>query len=435
MIRSAVLAALMLLAGCGGGGSSSTPYVGNPGVGAPQADLTPTMQLFTTVPGQPLNMPPKTDYWAYPTTIDMETLDVVNSAGRYRNPSNFGTYALPSSRGDYTERRTRFDAECNQFEPLSEVQKLGIRRMQETATPLGQGVTWLYDFPALGTDYIINAPYPSAYSQAINIHGLLFGHCKTGDPALLDLARKAGLGMLVPIQQGGMTNTFDGFTWYEELVGPKGYNPYIFNGHVYAVLSLFMLGEATGDQVFTQAAQRGVDSLNQLLPLFDSGEWSKYDLRPPSPTIYVELHAENADAVTMISGTVNGEAYTLCHEGCTQTLNSARANNSFRFNMNLPSLREFHGSNTAIALSSTTSEPTQTEWRSLSMRPVGGEVMLSQPDATLTLNEIGWGQTQEAYQVWHSLLMEELYGWTGDPLHSQTAQRWRAYLAQMQASL
>ena len=432
-----LIVALGLLAACGGGGEapSSSGGIGSGGGSVPKEDdLTPVMQLFTTVPGQPLNQPPKTDYWLYARSVDWTTLDVINEKGRYFNPSNFGAYSLPSGKGDFTERRSHFDADCNQQGPLTDLQKLALRRMQETAKPIGQGSVWLYDFDALGADYIIKAPYPSSYAQAININGLLFGYCKTRDAAYLELARKAGLAMLLPIQKGGGTNTFDGFTWYEELVGPSGFNPYIFNGHAYSVLALYMLGEATGDAAFTQAAQKGVESLNQLLPLFETGDWTKYDLRPPSPNIYVELHASNPGGVRKINVSANGESYTLCAIGCTQRIDTASAGNAFRFNANLPSLRAYHGGNASIALSVEISGSVDTEWRSLSMRPVGGESMFPQPDRTITLNEMGWGQTPAAYQLWHAFLMEELYSWTDNPLHAETAARWRTQLADFQAA-
>lgn len=414
------LASLFALGACERRG---TPNAAGPAQGGPK------MEYWETAVGEQYTGPPQTKYWASPTTLDDQTLEQVNADGdRFFNPGTLGMLALPEGYTDYEERRTTFDENCNQDEPLSNRQQTAIKRIIDTATRLTDDtVVWLYDFPMKGNDYIIQPPYPSSFSQAVNIHALLFAYCKSGDPSYLDLAAKGGRGMLTSISEGGVLNDADGFHWFEELVAPVGFNPYIFNGHAYSILSLFMLGRETGDEAFTQGALSGVRGLNELLHEVDTGYRTKYDLRPPAPVIYIEAHFQPDVEVELIRvWEPGGSEYTLCASTCDAELATARANNSYRFNANLPSLREYHGNNVEVRMAAEADG--DVEFFTLSRRPVGSAEVFHVPDRVLSVDEMGWGQTQEAYQVWHALLMEEIHKWTGEDLHQETARRWRQYI-------
>lgn len=63
--------------------------------------------------------------------------------------------------------------------------------------------------------------FNSAFAQAVNIAALLFAECKIKDPAYFSLAKKATLGLITPIAQGGLLNEEDGMIFFEELPAPE----------------------------------------------------------------------------------------------------------------------------------------------------------------------------------------------------------------------
>ncbi len=215
----------------------------------------------------------------------------------------------------------------------------------------------------------------------------------------------------------------DGLVWFEELVAPAGYMPYILNGHIYSILALYMLADATEDSDFILAARQGVQSLNELLPLFDTGYWTKYDLRP-SVFPYIEAHFSEGTHVNRIDVSNGTDNYSLCADGCTATLSSALSNNAYIFYAFMPSLREYHAGQIRIKLSVEADGPVS--FYTITRKPTLERVPIA--DNEINIQDTGYGQTAYSYQKWHILLMEELAKWTNLPVHEDTASRWRAYM-------
>lgn len=79
--------------------------------------------------------------------------------------------------------------------------------------------------------------------------------------------------------EGGVRSELFGHAWYEEYPTQPG--TFVLNGFMYSLIGLYELslmpkqfsGEA--DKLF----QEGIEALRTLLPLFDTGSGSTYDLR------------------------------------------------------------------------------------------------------------------------------------------------------------
>ena len=95
--------------------------------------------------------------------------------------------------------------------------------------------------------------------------------------------------LLTPVADGGCTD-YDGAgrPFFEECPGRP--LPYIFNGAVFAVLGLATSAQPRALEAARSAAER----LAEMLPSWDLGYWSRYDLldRTPSSPDYHNLHVE-----------------------------------------------------------------------------------------------------------------------------------------------
>ncbi|CAF99885.1 unnamed protein product, partial [Tetraodon nigroviridis] len=103
----------------------------------------------------------------------------------------------------------------------------------------------------------------------------------TKDQAYLNAALKAVGPYKVPSAQHGVKAVFmNKYDWYEEY--PTTPSSFVLNGFIYSLLGLFDLTETAGEKLGREARQlfsHGMESLKAMLPLFDTGSGSIYDLR------------------------------------------------------------------------------------------------------------------------------------------------------------
>lgn len=131
---------------------------------------------------------------------------------------------------------------------------------------------------------------PGWYSAMASGHALSVlsrAFAASRDKKYLKSALKALKPFSVPSKNGGFSAKFmDRYTWYEEY--PTNPPTFVLNGFMYSLLGLFDLKntlemydfDGTDDFVkVSELWQNGMDSLKALLPLFDTGSGSVYDLR------------------------------------------------------------------------------------------------------------------------------------------------------------
>lgn len=121
----------------------------------------------------------------------------------------------------------------------------------------------------------------SAMAQGQAMSTLVRAYLLTKEPAFLSAALRATAPFKLPAERRGVRAVFmERHEWYEEY--PTTPSSFVLNGFMYALIGLYDLKETAGEQLGREARllyERGMASLKAMLPLFDTGSGSVYDLR------------------------------------------------------------------------------------------------------------------------------------------------------------
>ncbi|XP_038215750.1 D-glucuronyl C5-epimerase B [Zerene cesonia] len=149
----------------------------------------------------------------------------------------------------------------------------------------------------------------SAMSQGHGISVLARAYHRSGEAAYLRAARRALALLDVPGAAGGVKAMWmDRYVWYEEY--PTKPPLFVLNGFIYTLLGLYDLHVIEGDNSASLAKKMfddGMLSLKTLLPIFDTGSGSFYDLRHftlgVSPNIARwDYHATHVNQLYLLAG-------------------------------------------------------------------------------------------------------------------------------------
>lgn len=139
---------------------------------------------------------------------------------------------------------------------------------------------WEYTFDSTYNDVTVKAPWYSAFGQATGIEALLASYKIDGNKQDLKVAEKAARVLFVPIEKGGLLYQQHKDIWFEEIAVPVNNPPHILNGHMRTLIAIKKLADASGNKDYQDWYNRGLDTLEKWLPLYDTGYWLKYDLNP-----------------------------------------------------------------------------------------------------------------------------------------------------------
>ncbi|NWX64786.1 GLCE epimerase, partial [Promerops cafer] len=121
----------------------------------------------------------------------------------------------------------------------------------------------------------------SAMAQGQAMSTLVRAYQLTKEPAFLSAALRATAPFKLPAEQRGVKAVFmNRHDWYEEY--PTSPSSFVLNGFMYSLIGLYDLKETAGEKLGKEARllyERGMESLKAMLPLFDTGSGSIYDLR------------------------------------------------------------------------------------------------------------------------------------------------------------
>ncbi|XP_059061251.1 D-glucuronyl C5-epimerase B [Achroia grisella] len=149
----------------------------------------------------------------------------------------------------------------------------------------------------------------SAMSQGHAISVLSRAYYRSGDASYLQAAKRAMYLLDVPSHAGGVKAMWmDKYVWYEEY--PTTPPLFVLNGFIYTLLGLYDLHILEGENSISLAKKMfddGMTSLKTLLPLFDTGSGSFYDLRHftlgISPNIARwDYHATHVNQLYLLAG-------------------------------------------------------------------------------------------------------------------------------------
>lgn len=148
--------------------------------------------------------------------------------------------------------------------------------------------TWRYDFPWLyaGLGETLQPGWISALAQGQGISLLMRVYADSHDEKYLTAARNALTVFQLPVEQGGVRRVWeDKWVWYEEY--PTQTPSFVMNGFTFSLIGLYEMYLITDDPVVYQLYAEGEASLRHLVPLYDAGATTIYDLvhwtHPTSP--------------------------------------------------------------------------------------------------------------------------------------------------------
>jgi len=161
----------------------------------------------------------------------------------------------------------------------------------------------------------------SAMAQGQAMSLLVRAHARSGRQEYLDAAVRALALFDVTSADGGIVAKFmDQYVWYEEY--PTIPPCFVLNGFMYALIGLYDVSVTTSPGEARSTATRlfssGVASLRRMLPLFDTGSGTVYDLRhltlgaaaPPNRARW-DYHATHVNQLLLLSSLLqNGSVST-----------------------------------------------------------------------------------------------------------------------------
>jgi len=130
----------------------------------------------------------------------------------------------------------------------------------------------------IGNEVLV-APWPSAMSQGLGMSVLTRTYKITHDSTYLLYARKALLSFGKTIQEGGVRTNNKFGVFYEEY--PLDSNSaHVLNGFIYSLYGLYDLWCLDSNLLAKEYFEEGISTLTNTLPMYDLGNWTRYDLNP-----------------------------------------------------------------------------------------------------------------------------------------------------------
>lgn len=174
-----------------------------------------------------------------------------------------------------------------------------------------------YNFPfhhyALGKTYPPGWVSGMAQGTALSVLARAYHADQRAD--LLEAGNKALHFLTVPIDHGGpftsmkdLDKSLDGYIFFEEYVGDK--NIYTLNGYMFTLLGLYDWWQVTGSEEAEDLFKRGIRTLDKILPYYDFGGFSAYDLThitfnrkiPHGPLRYHATHISLLNCLYSVTG-------------------------------------------------------------------------------------------------------------------------------------
>ena len=198
--------------------------------------------------GIPINKPyidvPNKKNIYYPITIGMAGLAV------------FNTYLISKLEKD----KQRFLKFCDWFYHNALIDELGVRWMTDVALP----------------QYHNTKPWQSAFAQSRGISVLLRGYQLTNKIEYAEMAKKALMPFEIAVSSGGVTSFTEWGPFYEEYTA--SIPTLVLNGMMFSLFGLCDYCRVFSDTSAQQLYENGLDTLENILPQFDLGYWSRLNL-------------------------------------------------------------------------------------------------------------------------------------------------------------
>ncbi len=154
----------------------------------------------------------------------------------------------------------------------------------------------------------LKAPWYSGLAQGQGVSLLLRAHARGGEEKYLLAAERAFIPLTRFVGTGGvLVEDGERNLWIEEyLVDPP---THILNGFLWALWGVFDYWRARQDVAAREIFERGVTTLVQNLPRYDTGYWSLYEqsetrLKMLASPFYHRLHIVQLQVMAILTGNV-----------------------------------------------------------------------------------------------------------------------------------
>lgn len=141
---------------------------------------------------------------------------------------------------------------------------------------------WPYDFDFL---FFVNrvetlkSGWYSAIAQGTGISALTRAYQISNNEKYIQAAKYAADIYTTPVEEGGVLRYWQGneeFPFYEEY--PTTPASHVLNGYQFSLLGAYDLWQATGDIDYKSIYKKGIGTLKEIVPLYDTGHRTNYDL-------------------------------------------------------------------------------------------------------------------------------------------------------------
>lgn len=147
------------------------------------------------------------------------------------------------------------------YENAEITEELGARWMTDVALP----------------QYQNSEPWQSAFSQGRGISILLRGYQLTGEKKYIELAEKALVSFEKPVEEGGVTAFTKWGPFYEEYTSKEP--TLVLNGMIFALCGIYDFVRVFPENKKAETIfNEGISTVKNMLPEFDLGYWSRYNL-------------------------------------------------------------------------------------------------------------------------------------------------------------
>jgi len=170
----------------------------------------------------------------------------------------FHTYLQTKS----DEDKTRFLKFVDWFYQNAEINKtIGIRWMTDVSLP----------------QYKNSGPWQSAFSQSRGISILLRAYQITNDIKYAEVSEKALIPFTKPVSEGGVTSFTKWGPFYEEYTAEVP--TLVLNGMIFSLCGIYdFVRVFPKNKVARKIYEDGIQTLKNILPEYDLGYWSRYNL-------------------------------------------------------------------------------------------------------------------------------------------------------------
>lgn len=159
-----------------------------------------------------------------------------------------------------------------------------------------------------GRTEVMQSGWYSAMAQGLALSFLVRVYNLTGNNIYLRTAKKALEIFDVTVEEGGVLNFYNQLPIYEEYPTKPG--SHVLNGFIFSLFGLYDFGNYFDDDKSNSLFYKGINTLENILPLYDMGNRSAYDLTHITcktyPNIarwaYHNTHVLQLKALSLING-------------------------------------------------------------------------------------------------------------------------------------